>query len=287
MTTEAESTPAPQIPEKSWTNPFEPGTFLHEIYGNAISEQRDIAIVVDDYFARRGTGKSVATLKLGDAMDQTDETITKDKATMHPEALREAYTSQPLRSGLVLDEAEVGASNRQAMTKVNQAMREIMSMGRVEQKYVVINAPIKSFIDKDILKLCDVWISMVRKGLGLVHHLKWEPYSEKLLTPRKQWIEFDDIERGTELRATYNYLTDEKRKAMNGESSNSFIPESEHQDKLKKVKRDVKQRTRDELMHDLYNHPEIDVSQTKIGEAAGVTQQTVSNAIERVQEGSA
>jgi len=273
----------PQIPERQWTNPFETGTFLHEIYGDAVSENRDVAIVVDDYYARRGTGKTVGTLKLADAMDRTDETITTGKATLHPQEFREAYTAEPLGSGLVLDEAEVGASNRSAMSKVNQAMREIMSMGRVEEKYVVINAPLKSFNDTDILKMCDAWISMVRKGLGLVHHLKWEPYSEQLLTPRKQWIEFDDIETGTELRQTYNHLTGVKKDLMDGGTDTSFIREDEHKEELEKRVKEVKTETRDELLAELYDDPHVDVSQSDLGRAVGLTQQAVSSALDRAR----
>lgn len=286
MSTDTSPKGAPEIPEQSWTNPFSEGTFLNEIYGDAVREERDVAIVVDDYYARRGTGKTVSTLKLADGMDRTDQTITEDKSTLHPEGLRQAYTREPLGSSLVLDEAEVGVSNRQAMSKVNQAMREIMSMGRVEQKYVVINAPLKSFIDKDILKMCDAWISMVRKGLGLVHHLKWEPYSEQLLTPRKQWIEFDDIERGTELRATYNYLTAEKKDAMQGGTGNSFIAEDEHQKELKKRVKNAKREKRDKIIAGVYKHPQIDASQAKIADAVGVSQKTVSNALSRVEDNS-
>jgi predicted XRE-type DNA-binding protein len=270
----------PDIPDKSWTNPFTEGLPLHDLFEEVVTEERDIVIVIDDYHGRRGTGKTVASLQIADGMDQTDEGMTKQKVSLEPEALREAYANQPNRSALVLDEAEFGASNRQAMSKTNQALREVMSMGRVEEKYVVVNAPVKSFIDTDILKLADVWISMVRKGMGLVHLLDWEPYSEQLLTPAQQWLEVTDIPTGTDLRNVYNSLTREKRKRIKGEEGEGFIPRDEHREKLERIEKEAKKEKRDNLVRAILRHPEIKengVSQRMIGEAVGVSQTTVSN----------
>lgn len=271
---------SPDIPEKTWEIPFSEGTPMYRQFEEILSENRDIIIILDDYWARRGTGKTVSSLQLADQMDQTDEGVTWSKVSLEPEEIRNAYATETQRSGLVLDEGEIGASNRQAMSKTNQALREIMSMGRVEQKYVVVNAPTKGFIDKDILKLADVWISMVRKGLGLVHMLEWEPYSETLMTPAKQWLEFDDIPKGTDLREVYNKLTAAKQQRIDGEGGEEFIPRDEHLEQLQKAKSEVRQETRDGIIRGLLEHPEIQqlpVSQRMIGEAVGVSQTTVSN----------
>lgn len=277
----AEAPPGPDFEvEDTLENPFTEGTPLYEQFEEILREKRDIIIIVDDYYGRRGTGKTVASMKIADGMDQTAEGLTWDKVSLEPEQVRNAYASQKRKSGLVLDEGEVGASNRQAMTKTNQALREIMSMGRVEQKYLVVNTPVKGFIDGDILKLADVWISMVRKGLGLVHFLEWEPYSERLLTPTKQWLEFDDIERGTDLRRVYDKLTKEKQKRIDGEDGQEFVPLQEHKEKISDAKDQARQDTRDDLVRGLFRHPEIqetDVSQRMVGEAIGVSQTTISN----------
>lgn len=278
--TNADESPEPAIPEQQRENPFPEGTFLHSQFEDVLSEQRDIIIIVDDYRGRRGTGKTVFSLKLAQAMDQTAEGVTKEKVSLQPEEIRNAYSSQPRGSGLVLDEGEVGASNREAMSKTNQALREIMSMGRVEQKYVVVNAPIKSFIDKDIQKLSDVWISMVRRGQGLVHHLKWMPYQETLHTPKKGLASMDDIPRNTSLRDVYNYLTQKKQERIQGEDGQEFIPLPEHQEKLQKKAKEARKDGRNDAVRGIMNHPEVQetaISQRMVGQALGVTQQTVSN----------
>jgi len=272
--------PTPDIDvEKGWTVPFTEDSWLHDHFEEILKENRDIIIIIDDYYGRRGTGKTVASLQTAHGMDQNGG-LTWEKVSLEPERIRNAYASLPRRSGLVLDEGEVGASNRQAMTKTNQALREIMSMGRVEQKYLVVNTPVKGFLDGDILKLADVWISMVRKGLGLVHFLEWEPYSERLLTPTKQWIEFDDIPRGTDLRNIYNRLTQEKQDRIDGEDGQEFIPISEHKEAIQSAKDAARQDTRNEIVRGIFQHPEIeesDVSQRMVGEAIGVSQTTISN----------
>lgn len=283
-----DTTSGSDIPEKTWDIPFTEGTPLYELFEEILEESRDIIIIVDDYYGRRGTGKSVASLQLANGMDQTREGVTWSKTSLQPEEIRNAYAREQPRSGLVLDEGEVGASNRAAMSKTNQALREIMSMGRVEQKYVVVNTPVKGFLDKDILKLADVWITMVRKGLALVHFLEWEPYSEQLLTPAKQWLEFDDIPRGTPLRDVYNKLTEEKRERIDGEEGDAWMTKEEHHEALQQAREQARQEMRDEIITGLFQHPEIRetaLSQRMVGESIGVSQSTISNILRDDNDG--
>lgn len=271
----------PDIPDKSYSNPFAEGTFLHDIFGKVLKENRDIIILITDHRGRRGTGKTVASLSLASRLDQTAEGMTFDKCSLSPQEIRNAYASQEERSALLLDEIEQAASNRESMTVTNRALREIMSMGRVEQKYVVVNAPIKGFIDKDILKLCDVWISMTRRGRGLVHHLKWEPYLEELLTEKKQWLEFEDIERGTDLRDVYNKLTREKRARIDGEDGQKFVPAADHEQQLQRAREEARREARDEVVANIYRSPDVDASQQRLADAIGCSQKTISNIVNR------
>jgi len=264
------------IPEKSWSVPFSEGTWLHDQFQNVLKENRDFVIIIDDYWGRRGTGKTVGSLQIGSGLDQTEQGLTTAKTSLSPEEIRNAYTQQPKRSALILDEGEVGASNRQAMTKTNQALREVMSMGRVEQKYVIVNTPVRGFIDKDLQKLADVWISMMRKGLGLVHHLKWETYSESLHTPAKQFLEIEDIPTGTDLRDVYNALTKEKRQRMRGEDGGEFIPKDEHVEALEKARKEEHRDTRNQIITNILEHPKINVTQTDLADTVDVGSSFIS-----------
>lgn len=277
---------APDIPEKAWTNPFPAGHPLHDLFERRISNHQDLVIIIDDYHARRGTGKTVASLQLAEGMDQNGG-LTWDSVSMEPEEIRNSYYQLPERSGVVFDEGEVGASNREAMTKSNRALREIVSMGRVQEKYVVMNAPSVGFIDKDIRLMADVWITMLAKGIGLIHYFERQPYGHggkgTLLTPKKGMIHFEDIQPNTRLRNLFNRLTREKKKHIRGEEGTAYITTEEHQKELETARQQARKEARNEAITDIYTHPEHkaspDVSQRTIGEAIGVSQQQAGNII--------
>lgn len=277
---------SPDIPKRAWENPFRPKTYLHTLFQAIVKDERDMVIIIDDLRGRRGTGKTTACIKFADGVTQSGAGFTRANASLDVEEIREAYYQLPYRTGIMIDEAEIGVSNRQAMTKTNQALREIMSMGRVEQKYVFINAPLKGFIDKDLLKLADVWITMTRKGRALVHQLKWEPYSERLMTPKMQWMNFNRIEPGSDLKDVYNYLTREKRKKIRGQDGQGFVTRAEFNEEVKKAREDGEKVGRDDIIYHLYTHAEIrdkKIPQRVFAEAADCSQKTISNIIRRLE----
>jgi len=282
----------PEIPEKGWENRFPEQHPLNDLYGRRIRNEQDLVILVDDWHARRGTGKTVASLQLAEAMDQNGG-LTKANVAISPNELRDAYTALPQQSALVLDEGEIGASNRDAMTKTNKALREIMSIGRVEQKYVIINTPDIGFLDKDIRQLSDVWMTMLTKGYGLVHYLKRQPYAGKLLTEARGTIQFRDIQSGTDLRNVYNWLTKEKKKHISGEEGSNLIPEAEHEKKLEQAVKQAEKEKRNEVIrqvHEGLSGFDADdytrmkraggaIPQSMLGEAIGLSQPQVGNIV--------
>lgn len=283
----------PDIPDQNWENPFPEPHPMHDLYGRRVQQEQDLAVIISDYHSRRGTGKTIASLQLGEGMDQSGG-LTTGKATVEPEQLRNAYFKQPKRSSLILDEGELGVSNRDAMTTVNKELRKILSIGRVEQKYLIINTPDIGFLDKDIVKLCDVWILMLRKGVGLVHFLEQNPYArgDSTLRPKKGIIQFEDVQRGTRLRDVYNHLTKQKQGHIRGESGESFIRQSEHREKLQQAREDARQDMRNELLQDVWNGlgtmddddlAKVDrfdgITQTQLAEAVGLSQQQISKLV--------
>jgi len=267
-----------EIPDRSWDNPFSSGTWLHDLYEKRISQGRDLIVVVDDIFAGRGTGKTVAACQLGHGMDQTPEGLTLDKATLNPEELRQGYYEQPKRSALILDEGEIGLAKRDAMTKVNKALKKIMSAGRVKEKYVVISLPTKNFLDSDIRKVADVWLSVVRRGLALVHELRYEAYNDILLTPKRQWFAWKDIPTGTQVRDVYNALDAEKKEFLGGEEA-EFVPLEEHREEVQSATKQARREQRDELIRSLFDNPDVaeNVTQTAVADALDMTQQNISH----------
>lgn len=291
MSSDSPHNPQSDIPEKDWTNPFPEGDPLHDLYGSRVKNGQDLVIILADHFNRRGTGKSVAALQLANGMNQNG-TLTKANATTRPEELRNAYVKLPKRSALVLDEGEIGASKYDASSKTNRTLRQIMSMGRVLEKYVIVTLPDKGMLDPEVWKLSDVWISMTEKGRGIVHFLRNNPYAsgDNVNTQKMGVIDFRDIKKGTQLRDVYDHLTQLKKGHISGDDSDEYIPQPEVNDMLAEERTQARTEMRNELIRNIYDRlGDLDdddlstinrydgVSQRLIGEAVGLSQQQIGN----------
>jgi hypothetical protein len=247
------------------------------LYRKRIANNQDLAVLVSDHQNRRGTGKTVLSLKLASLMDRTEEGMTKNKVAISPDELTEAYLKEPKGSALVLDEAEAGLSKYEAASAVNRAMRELVSMGRIREKYLVLNLPASSELDRDLKALCDFWFMVKNKGRALGHHLNWNPYSEEPRTPQTEPWEWTDIPEGTDLRQVYDYLTDEKLAHLRGDRDDSSqrIPAAEVQDQLEEERDLAATETRNELLREFYN--DLDVTQSDLAGVVDLSRSRVAD----------
>lgn len=268
---------------KQWTNHFTPGTPLHDLYDRRVRGDQDIVVIWDDYHQRRGTGKTTGCIQLAAGFDRTPEGFTKEKACIEPQELVEAYTEQPKGSALLMDEAEIGASNRKAMTNVNQALRKIVATGRVEEKYVILNAPSMNFIDLHLRSMATVWICTLRKGLAQVHFIENNPYENKQLTPKQNLFEWKDINPSSRLKDIYNYLTDEKKKHIRGEKAGRFVTESELNKEIEKAKETARREERNKILREIHSLARYQNRErlrlADLGEAVGLSQSQVSRIV--------
>jgi DNA-binding transcriptional regulator YiaG len=251
------------------------GKPLTDLYERRVQNGQDLFVILDDRHNRRGTGKTVLSLGLANALDRTDEGLTQDKVTLSVDDLIQSYTEQPRGSALVLDEAEVSVSKYRAGSHTNMAVRELVSMGRIEEKYVVMNLPSSGEMDRDLKALADVWVMVEEKGLATVHFLGWNPYREHPLTPKKQTLRWTDLtdENLTEL---YQYLTEKKEAHLRGENEESqLIQPDEHQQQVKEVEEKAEKQTRNELIHELYET--TDLTQQEIADSVGLSRSRVAD----------
>jgi hypothetical protein len=253
------------------------GKPLTNLYQKRVQEDSDLFCIVDDHHNRRGTGKTVLSLGLASAMDRTEEGLTKEKVALDPEELIEAYTEQPRGSALVLDEAEASTSKFRAGSKTNKAIRELVSMGRIEEKYVIMNLPSTGEMDRDLKTLASAWLMVEERGQAIVHFLGYNPYKEHPLTPKKQILNWTDIT-DPDLREVYDYLTEEKEKHLRGESSEStFVDQAEHQEKIKQIKEQTRTQTRNEILTELYH--DLDVTQRKLANSVGLSRSRLADIV--------
>jgi len=249
------------------------------LYRKRVANNQDLAILVSDHQNRRGTGKTVLSLKIASKIDRTEEGITQEKVSIGVDSLLDAYTELPKGSALVLDEAESGLNKYEAGTQINKAMRELVSMGRIEQKYLILNLPSSGALDRDLKALCDFWFLVQQKGLAKGHHLQWNPYSEQPRTPKKRDLEWSDIEEGTQLRDVYNYLTKLKRKHLRGENEESSqrLTPGEVQQRVDKIKSETKAETRNQLLTEIYSNSEL--TQRELANSVGLSRSRLADIV--------
>jgi hypothetical protein len=260
-----------EMQEDSVSDDFEPleldeDTPLGELYDRRVKNNQDLTILIEDWHARRGTGKSTLTLKLGAALDRTDEGVIPEKCSLSPQKIVDAYTDQDKGSALVMDEGSTGLSKYRAGSHINKAMRDIITMGRVEEKYLIMNAPAGAQIDSDLRELFDVVIFVQQLGVALVHFVKRKPYSGGMYLDDVQEIQWDTIS-DSDLNDVYRKLTEEKKKKMRGDGED-FVPKNEVDERVKKAKKNARMEKRDELAASLQN--DCGLPATEIEDAFGV-----------------
>lgn len=245
------------------------GKPLTNLVERRAKKNQDLGILVTDYHNRRGTGKSILTLKLAVAINNLtggDHPFTREMAHLDPEPFQNAYTDLPKRVPLVLDEAEKDLNKYQAASEVSRAMREIMSMGRIEEKYVIVNLPANRHIGDDLKALFDVWILVQERGRALVHFLPGQPYSGNVLTKKKQILHWEDIAKSHEVRDIYRYLTEEKIAHLQNEGDgDDWVTQEEARDMVERAKREVRKDTRNHIIRSLYHG--TDLTQSQIAES--------------------
>jgi hypothetical protein len=257
----------------SKNRPFE------KLYRKRVANNQDLTVIVSDHQNRRGTGKTVLSLKLAARLDRTEEGMTTEKVAINPSELTEAYVELPKGSALVLDEAEAGLNKYEAASAVNKAIRELVSMGRIREKYLILNLPASSELDRDLKALCDFWFMIQSKGRAVGHHLNWNPYSEEPRTPKTEPWEWTDIEEGTQLKEVYDYLTDEKLAHLRGErdESSQRVPTQEVTQLVEEAKQEAKTETRNDLLRTFY--ADLDVTQGDLANAVGLSRSRVADIV--------
>lgn len=253
------------------------GGWFGHLYDRRVKHGQDLITFVDDYENDRGTGKTVLSLKLAEYMDRTEEGLTADKCFIDADEFVQAYVNEPKGSALILDEAEVGADKYQAGSASNRALRKIVSMGRVMEKYVIFNMPNIQFIDRDLQSLGNVWLSVEVLGRARVHKLGYHKYKAQQRTPKPHHIFWDDIET-SKLRSIYEELTEEKIAHMEGDTGTMDVVNAKEAEKMaEKEAEQAAMEQRDELIVSFYES--TDLTQQEIADRVGVSRDRVGQIV--------
>jgi len=252
-----------------WITDFEDTPFW-EAYQDHAEKNMELTVLLSDYHAMRGSGKTTLSIKLARAFDRTDEGLTPDKVTNSPEEFIDAYVQFPQGSGLVFDEAEAGINARDAMSNVNKDMNEKVSMGRVGEKYAVWNMPDVGQIDKEVRTLAHYWVLVRRRGRARVYELSNDPFEHKTYTKPICEIEWSDL---PDDDPVYSRLDDHKWDKLEGDGK-EYIPADEHEKQVERAREEAEREQRDEFIVAAYGNNLL--SQPEIAEITGLDQSQVS-----------
>lgn len=114
-----------------------------------VKKDWDMVFVYDGY---EGTGKSVKCMQ--DAY-YCDPTLTLDRITFNPDDFKKAVMSANKYEAVVLDEAYGGLSSRGAMSGINKAITQMLTVIRAKNLFIFIVLP--TFFDLD--KYVALWRS--------------------------------------------------------------------------------------------------------------------------------
>jgi ABC-type dipeptide/oligopeptide/nickel transport system ATPase subunit len=250
---------------------------LGKLYRKRVAQNRDLTVLVADWNLERGSGKTTLAMRLAAACDRTDTGITQDKASLSARELTDAYTSQPKGVSLVFDEAMGDVSNRRAMSSINEALRSIIGMGRVEQKYLFLTTPGVHMVDKDIRSMCDMWILSRSLGEAQMFRVKWNPFGGHEQTHDWGTLKWPGDLPG-ELSSTYDYLTREKRRRLRGEGEDGkgYVEASTVQEATEEAAEDARRQKRDEMLAQLYQNSE-DMTQQELADAVGLSRSRIGD----------
>jgi hypothetical protein len=264
----AEHADAPTLPEDCP---------LGKLHRKRVAQGRDLTVLVADWNLERGSGKTTLAMRLAAAMDRTDDGFTRSKATLSAEELTDAYTREAPRSALLLDEGQAAASNRRAMSGINEAVRQVVGMGRVEQKYLLLTAPGVHQVDKDIRNMCDVWVFVRRLGEAQMFRVKYNPFGGHELTDDWGALTWPGDLPGP-LEAIYDDLTAEKRRRLRGEGDDGqgYVDSDTAADRAEEAAAEAERQKRDELLHEVYQNTD-NMTQQELADSVGLSRSRVAD----------
>lgn len=250
---------------------------LGKLHRKRVAQSRDLTVLISDWNLERGSGKTTLALQLAAAMDRTDKGITQSKATLSAQELTEAYTSEPSGSSLVLDEGQADASNRRAMSGVNEALRKIVGMGRVERKYLFLTSPGVHQVDKDIRNMCDIWIFVRKVGEAQMFRVRYNPFAGHELTDDWDTIKWPSKLPG-QLKEVYDELTREKRRRLRGDGKDGdgYVRADDAAESAEQAAREAKRQKRDSMIREIYANAS-DMTQSELANAVGLSRSRIAD----------
>lgn len=124
---------------------------IWELFKQRLKENRNLNVMLT---GKVGGGKSYASLSIAQYVDSRFD-LSRGMVFRIPVFIAMTKTSQP-GEVLILDEAGVSASNREALSKSVKALGEIIQSTRYLKLLTIYTVPNVSFVDKQVRLLLDI-----------------------------------------------------------------------------------------------------------------------------------
>jgi len=262
-----------ELPE-SLSGPF------WELLGERKREQRDLKIILTAKDGETGVGKSVCGTFIAKVADTTQDGFDANrKASLDPQEFFKMYKRLEPGSGAILDEAEQ-LDSRRAMASENVDATHVWQQQRVREIVAILILPSPEEIDRRLERLADVWINVERRGKARAYRKRIHPIKRKVYYETMQTFEFPNLSKDPDYRA----LSEMKLDMIDDPDRDSnWIRQSEHEKELEKLRKQVRQETRNEIIQKLdscrcsacdseYRYkdiaPAVDLSAARVGQIA-------------------
>lgn len=160
---------------------MENSAFINDMR-DKLESGKDIQIVIVGRNAETGTGKTVLAIALSKVLDEHGWDHTK--GTLDFERYQELYDTLPPRSAILLDEMELIADSRRALSKENVDLSQMWSMFRYRQMVTIGTIPSADQLDKRMKKLSNGRLTVIERGKAFPYWYRVDDFSGKV-DPRR------------------------------------------------------------------------------------------------------
>lgn len=158
---------------------MENSAFLNDM-NKKIEQGKDLQIVIVGRNAERGLGKTTLAILLCKLLDR--HRWDYNKGTVNFEEYKHMYHNLPERSAILLDEMELMADSRRALSKENVQLSQVWSMFRYRQMFTIGTIPSSDQLDKRMKKLSTCRITVIERGLAYPYKYRVDDFSG-MITP--------------------------------------------------------------------------------------------------------
>lgn len=218
------------------------GPFFQEI-GRRKQQGRDAKCLATADHGQTGVGKSNLCDFLAYVTDTTDEGFGTEKTTIDPHEFIELYSGKlPEGSAVIMEEAEQFDARR-ANAHENVDASQKWQQARVREIIAFLNLPSPSTIDKRFEELADFWINVERRGRARIYEKRIHRTNRSIYYKTMQTIEWPNMDGS----ATFQHMDRLKGDMLDNDASdNSWVRETEVQERVEKAVKKAKRDARDE-----------------------------------------